>query len=93
MLDDAYQQECDVQVLVSGDSDLVPAIHAVKRRFPSMITVAYIPARNPKRGAAVEIRGAADRDKTLPLALLRKCHLPAVIDDGSGNVICKPSEW
>jgi uncharacterized LabA/DUF88 family protein len=34
MVDDAYQNACDQFVLISGDSDLVPAIHTVKRRFP-----------------------------------------------------------
>ena len=64
MLDDAYQDECDTLIVVSGDSDLVPAIHAVKLRFPEKKVVVYIPARNESRGAAVEMRGAADKSAT-----------------------------
>ena len=42
MLDDAYQGRCDRQVLVSGDSDLVPAIRMVRQRFPQISTHVYI---------------------------------------------------
>ncbi len=93
MLDDAYQNECDVLVVVSGDSDLVPAIHAVKRRFPEKIVVVYVPARDRDRGAATEMRGASDRNATLPMALLRKCHFPSEIRDGVSGAIRKPDSW
>jgi len=33
MLDDAYQDLCDNLVLVSGDSDLVPAIRMIRHRY------------------------------------------------------------
>ena len=92
-VDDAYQRECDVQILVTGDSDLVPAIHAVKRRFPDVKAFVYVPARDPTRGAAVEIRSAADKDRTLPQHLLSKSHLPSKIPDGSGGQISKPAGW
>ncbi len=93
MLDDAYQNLCDHLIVVSGDSDLVPAVNMVKTRFPSKIVTVYVPPRNPVRGAAVELRAAADKDRNLPLNLLRIAQLPASIPDGSGAYITKPTTW
>jgi uncharacterized LabA/DUF88 family protein len=93
MLDDAYQNLCDHLIVVSGDSDLVPAVNMVKTRFPVKIVTVYVPTRNPVRGAAVELRAAADKDRDLPLNLLKLAQLPASIPDGSGGVIVKPTSW
>lgn len=93
MLDDAYRDLCDVMVIVSGDSDLVPPLLRIKERFPEKKLVVYIPARDEHRGAAVEIRSAADKHATLPLGLLKKCLLPTQLPDGSGGFIVKPKEW
>jgi hypothetical protein len=35
LLDDAYDDRFDLAVVISGDSDLVPPIEAVRRWFPS----------------------------------------------------------
>ena len=93
MLDDAYQDLCDRLVVVSGDSDLVPSINMVKRRFPQKEIIVYVPARNSIRGAAVEIRAAADRDRLLPLNLLSHAQLPSRIPDGAGGYLDKPIGW
>jgi uncharacterized LabA/DUF88 family protein len=93
MLDDAYQNLCDHLIVVSGDSDLVPALNMVKTRFPAKILTVYVPSRNPVRGAAVELRAAADKDRDLPLNLLKIAQLPASIPDGSGGFITKPATW
>jgi 6-hydroxy-3-succinoylpyridine 3-monooxygenase len=92
MLDDAYQDHCDRFILVSGDSDLVPAVERVRGMGKEVVV--YVPARRDDlRGAAVELRAAADRAKTLPLNLLRLSHLPDPVPDGLGGVIDKPNNW
>lgn len=93
MLDDAYSARADRMIVVSGDSDLVPAIHLVKQRFPSIQITVYVPSRNPKRGAAVEIRSAADKHRTLPLKLLARCQLPNPVRGGAVGQIHKPATW
>ena len=93
MLDDAYQGICDKIVIVSGDSDLVPAVGMVKLRFPQIKVSVYVPARDKIRGAAVELRSAADKNRTLPLNLLARSQFPATVPDGSGGIISKPSDW
>ena len=93
MLEDAQDNACDRFVIVSGDSDLLPAVNAVKKRFPRKEIIVYIPARDKYRGAAAEMRNAADKDKTLPQVLLHKAQFPARLADGRGGWISKPSSW
>ena len=71
----------------------MPAVNKVKTRFPDKTVIVYVPSRNPIRGAAVELRAAADRDKSLPLNRLRVSQLPAQVPDGAGGFIAKPAEW
>ena len=93
MVVDAFDNNCDRFVLVTADSDLLPAIRTIKLRFPKKEIILYVPATSTIRGAATELRGAADKDKTLPLDLLRHCHLPARVPDGAGGFIEKPAAW
>jgi 6-hydroxy-3-succinoylpyridine 3-monooxygenase len=93
MLNDAQQDLCDRLILVSGDSDLVPAIAMVKSRYPAKEVVVYIPARNQVRGAAVELRGAADKDKSLPLQMLHAAQFSSQLVNGIGVVLKKPPSW
>ncbi|MCH8922009.1 MAG: hypothetical protein IIA67_02535 [Planctomycetes bacterium] len=65
----------------------------IKRRFSHKEVIVYVPARNATRGAAVEIRAAADRARLLPLNLLPHSQLPARIPDGAGGHLEKPVEW
>ena len=93
MLDDAYQGSCEQQILVSGDSDLVPALQMVRHRFPAIRTVVYVPARTQTRGRAFELRRAAHHHRDLPLTLLAKAQFPTRVADGTGGFIEKPTEW
>lgn len=52
-------------------SDLVPVVNMVKTRFPAKQITVYVPSRNPVRGAAVGLRAAADKNRDLPLNLLK----------------------
>ena len=93
MLDDAYQGICDRIILVSGDSDLVPTVRLIKQRFPKIRITVYVPARDKIRGAARELRNAADKHLTLPLGLLAKAQFPVSITKADGNIIMKPPSW
>lgn len=93
LLDDASRERADQLIIVSGDSDLVPALEMVKTQWPQKRLIVYVPSRHPLRGAAVELRNAADKHKTFPQALLRVCQFPSVLSDGRGGFIHKPIEW
>lgn len=93
MLDDAYQDLCDHFVLVSGDSDLVPAVRMIRARFPAKQITVYVPANNPVRSYAVELRSSAHKNRDFPLNLLPRAQFDAQISDGSGGTLCKPPSW
>jgi 6-hydroxy-3-succinoylpyridine 3-monooxygenase len=92
MLDDAYQDACDQFVLISGDSDLVPAIKTIKQRFPQKKVIVYVPSRGrPKHG--YELRMIADHAKEAPLNVLGQAQFPPRVPDGSGAFLVKPVGW
>ena len=93
MLHDVQEDLCDRLVLVSGDSDLVPAVSMVKNNFPAKEIIVYVPARSRIRGAAVELRGVADKDKVLPTNFFHAAQFPARITSGGGQTIEKPESW
>lgn len=92
MTDDAFNQRCERMVLVSGDTDLVPALQLIKRCHPSIEIIIYIPSTDEKRGAARELREIADKDRTLPLKLLGKAQFDEKLK-GPDGLIQKPSDW
>lgn len=93
LVDDAHRDLADRFVLVSGDSDLVPAVRTLKARFPEKQVIVYVPSRDQVRGAATELRGEADKHRTLPMALVKRSQLPPRVADGHGGWIEKPVEW
>lgn len=92
MLDDAYQGVCDTMILVSADSDLVPALVLIRQRFPKIKLVVYVPGPHVRYRSATEIRSVADDAKSLPAQLLRTCQLPNEVVIGTGT-FKKPPTW
>ena len=93
MVRDAWSDACDRLILVSGDSDLVPAVNIVKEVDPDKEVIVYVPARHPQRGAAVELRAAGDKDRILPNQLIKRAQFPPSVPDGAGGVIQRPPSW
>ena len=90
MLDDAFRNGCDSQILVSGDSDLVPAVRMIRKRFPTIDTTVYVPAQAEQRGYAVELRSAAHKNRLLPTNLLKHAQFPVRVPNRSGGFVVKP---
>jgi hypothetical protein len=84
---------CDNLVLVSGDSDLVPAIRMIRHRYPTKETTVYVPARDPGRGAAVELRMAANKNRDLPLNVLPHAQFSNPLPDGYGGFLRRSASW
>jgi len=83
---DAALSRFDAALVISGDSDIQPAINIVQREFKKHVVVAD--PRNPKR---MVLRGA-DR-ALLTSALLSDAQLPPVVTSKSGARVRKPASW
>lgn len=95
IIDDAYQDEMDNMVVISGDSDLVPTLDRIRERFPEKKIIVYIPApsKGHVRAAAVELRAAAHQARELPVILIRRSQFPRTVVGRNGKDIIKPPEW
>jgi uncharacterized LabA/DUF88 family protein len=93
MIDDAYRDLCDVLIVVSGDSDLVPAVDMVRTRFTAKEVSVYVPTRNPSDPGSTELRQAATRSRDLPTGVFKHAQFPDRIELGQGRAIAKPPGW
>jgi uncharacterized LabA/DUF88 family protein len=89
MLIDAYQDNFDMAMLLSGDSDLVPPIKAVHENFRlKRVFVAFPPKRHNASVAFV-----AKGSLVIGRKKLVDCQLPEVIQKKDGFKLRKPKEW
>lgn len=89
MLADAFQDNYDIALLVSADSDLVPPIKNIKRLFSNKkIIVAFPPDRRSK-----ELQQLADGFIFIGEDKLRKNQLPITLLNKNQYPISKPERW
>ena len=86
MLSDAYEDLFDVSFLVSGDSDLVPAVKKVIAIGKKAIVV------NPPKRKSSELNQVASTSFHIGPKRLKKCLLPAEVSVEKGK-ISMPEEW
>ena len=90
MLADVYQKRCDLSVLISADSDLVPPIERIKEISPThKIIVCFPPNRN-----SANLRKWSNGVKILADSkLYDDCLLPESITLPDGFVLKCPDKW
>jgi len=90
MLADVYQKRCDVTMLVSADSDLVPPIERIKEISPTYkIIVCFPPNRH-----SFNLQKWSNGVKMLTdRKLYEACLLPGTINLPDGFVLSRPSKW
>jgi uncharacterized LabA/DUF88 family protein len=89
LLTGAVRDEYDTALLVSGDTDLIPAIHAVRELYPAKRLGILFPM-NRHTG---EMEQAADFSETIKVDVLESARLPARIRLPSGKDLTPPDEW
>jgi hypothetical protein len=89
MLTDAFLDQFDVALLVSADSDLCPAVSAVRKLFPNKRIVACFP---PGR-ASKELASVVSARYTIGRGKLKDSQLPQVIETAGGFQLRKPASW
>jgi uncharacterized LabA/DUF88 family protein len=86
---DAHRDDYDVAIIISGDSDLVPGILAVKEMYPAKeIRVAFPPTHQSN-----DLKKAADGSFTIGRQKLEISLLPEEITDKYGDKITRPISW
>ncbi len=89
LLEDAFDDRFDLAIVVSADSDLVPLIEAVRRRFPSKRVMVAFP---PQRWSA-QLRRTADAAHHLSGPTIRSSQLPDPVMAPSGVELRAPRGW
>ena len=89
MVRDAALGLADTFVLITGDSDQIGTIHAIRKDFGKQVLVF-----NPHESPCLELKMAATYYRTIPRDLPARCQLPSEIPVGThGNVIRRPEAW
>jgi len=88
----AQKDEFDRCLLLTRDSDLAPAVRAVREDFPTKLVTIVAP---PHRGHSTELLDAASQNKAkISLEQLEACQLSDVVIDAGGNVVVRrPAEY
>ena len=88
---DAYNGRCDISVIVSADSDLIPPIELLREIKPLQKVFVFFP---PKRHSN-NLKNIANATKNLEGAkiMFENAMLPEKITLPSGYVIRRPAKW
>jgi uncharacterized LabA/DUF88 family protein len=90
LLLDGFEDDYEVAVVISNDSDLAEPIRIARRRLGKRVLV-LLPC-GPGRRESIELKKAANKALRVDLALLAACQFPPQIPDAHG-VIHKPATW
>lgn len=95
MINDTLQGLTDTMVLVSGDSDIEPAVKWIRENHPEIKITVYVPVlpdnAHARRNDHYLSMGVACRP--LPLALLSEHILSDVVVMPDGTTLTRPAEW
>lgn len=89
MIIDAYQDQYDMAMLISGDSDLVPPIRAIHENFKQKRVFVAFPPKRFNNSVALVAKGSfiIGRKK------LADNQFPNEVEKSDGFIIRKPKEW
>ena len=86
---DAFLDRFDTAILVTGDSDIIPAISVVKDHFPKRrVVVAFPPERRLDSVSRI-----ADRTISVNRTILLRSQLPDEVTLPDGTVLKRPEKW
>ena len=87
LLMDAFERECDTSVVISNDSDLIPAIRIAKERFGHAVWVL-----NPHRTRSWALASISDFYRPIRRGPLGASQFPDRMQDAHG-AFTKPPGW
>lgn len=94
LLRDAYEDKYDRALLVSGDSDLAPAVRMVKQRFPHKEIRVVAPLGRPFSMDLVTAAGPTTEARKMKFIHLERSLLGPEVRDTSGVIVARrPSKY
>lgn len=95
MIDCALQNRADQITLISGDSDLEPAIKWIRENHPKIKITVYIPALPKEQGNRRNdfYQGIGVTCRFLPLDKIEKHQLPDNVTLSNGKDVSRPACW
>ena len=88
---DAFTDEFDTAVIVSGDNDFVGLIRSIRRRFPKKQVIMYFPPMRDKN--VDELKKAASNHFTITEKVLKNSQLPYEVSKHDGRKLKRPQQW
>jgi uncharacterized LabA/DUF88 family protein len=89
LLTDSFNDRCDVAFIVSGDSDIVPPMKAIRSLFPQKKLVAAFPPHRTSN----EIIAAMNSFFYISKTTLGASQFPDVVISAAGFQISRPTRW
>jgi uncharacterized LabA/DUF88 family protein len=89
LVEDGVKDRYDTALLVSADSDLCPAVRAVKRLRPGKRIIAAFP---PRRNSD-DLKKAVDGYLSIADATVRQSQLPESVVTATGITLSRPKRW
>jgi len=89
IVEDCAAGAFDTAFVVSGDSDMAPAVRSVRRIAPHKRVVAIFP---PNR-SSVELQGHVDATLRIWPRVPRQHQLPTTVTAPDGTVLTRPRNW
>ncbi len=89
ILSDAFRDQYDTALIISGDSDLVPPIREVRRLFPEKrILVGFPPGRS-----SYNLKTAASAYFSIGRGRIAGSQLPQTVTKNDGTTLACPARW
>jgi uncharacterized LabA/DUF88 family protein len=88
LLEDGVNELFDTALIVSADSDMSPAIRALRRLVPGVRVIAALPPNRRSFG----LTAACDAAIPIGMAKVRQSQLPNTVKAGS-HALLRPSHW
>lgn len=89
LMEAAARGEREVVVLVSGDTDMVPAIKAAKHLSPSLVIGVAFPFMRHN----AELRAVADFTFSIGQRDVQRAQFPLAVSLSDGGTVLKPTGW
>jgi len=89
LLEVFYNDECDTVVLITGDTDIAPAVRTALKLFPSKNIIFGFPYKRKNK----ELATLTGKYFKISKEQIVRHQFPSVLTTSSGEKLVKPSNW